>query len=131
LAQAFPSAKQCSAHVGSVSVASFSQRPLQQTLLVSHSMPSGRHLLGSMHVPATQKREQQSLDNVHATPCGEQFPQTPADPTSPPAPAEASAQLTAPPPPVCACGLRSAPTLRSDDAQAATQAKHARAAPAN
>jgi len=110
--QAMPSAKQCSAHVlVSSPGASGSQRPLQQVLLFSHSVPSEWHRCGSMHVPATQKREQHSLARVHATPCTEQLALAPAAPTS-------AADASSPPPPAppvsgetCAT---SSPTLRSD-----------------
>src|SRR5262245_54852646 len=119
-----PSAKQCSAHVISSLPSSFSQRPLQQTLLFSHSMPSERHLRGSMQVPATQKREQQSLDAAHSTPCGKQL-----SPAAPDAPADASFPPESDPPPPVSCEW-SSPTLRSDE-QAAAQATHARTAAAN
>src|SRR5690242_668118 len=112
-----PSAEQCSAQLLSSAPISESQRPLQQTLLIEHSIPSPRHLFGSMHVPATQNREQQSSAVVHVTPCGAQLPET-ADPA---APAEASGPPVEPPSPspppanVDPAPSRS-PTLRSVEA---------------
>jgi hypothetical protein len=125
-----PSAKQCSAQALSSLPGSASHRPLQQTLLFSHSVPSPWHLRGSMHVPPTQKLEQHSLAAAHETPWGEQLPAAP-DPDAPPAPAEASPHSMSDPPAPAGCTVPwSSPTLRSD-AHAATPTPNARIAPAS
>ena len=113
---------------------SSSQRPLQHVLLFVHSVPSCIHLAGSMHVPPTQKCEQQVVALVQAIPCGEhvELPAPPAPPAG-----DASTLIPAPPPMPAVdpeFDFKTSPTLRSEPHAAShpnVESATARAADAN
>jgi hypothetical protein len=71
------------------------------------------HLPGSMHVPPTQKCEQQEVALVQAIPCGEHNGLI-----APPAPPAGDASTPIPPPPMPAVDpefdFKTSPTLRSE-----------------